>query len=36
MSDGMDLSFLDHPESLEIVFPVVYTPFRKPGTRKDA
>ena len=27
MSYGMDLSFLDKPEILEIIFPVVYSPF---------
>ena len=31
MSYQMDLSFLDRPEILEVIFPVVYSPFYLPG-----
>ena len=27
MSYRMDLSFLDHPEILQVIFPVAYSPF---------
>ena len=30
MSDQMDLSFLDRPEVLQVIFPVVYSPFYLP------
>jgi alpha-beta hydrolase superfamily lysophospholipase len=31
MSDNIDLSFLDRPEILEVIFPIVYSPFQLPG-----